>query len=64
MDGYTSESLVTTVLTEYEGITTLTSTMRFESREVRDAVLKSGMERGVSASYDRLDAVLPKLEKG
>jgi hypothetical protein len=32
--------------------------MRYESREARDAVIKSGMEKGVTASYDRLDDVL------
>lgn len=55
MDGYTSESLVTTVLVEERGKTTLTTTCLYESREVRDMVIKSGMERGVEASYNRLD---------
>jgi len=32
--------------------------MRYESREARDAVLKSGMEKGVTASYDRLAELL------
>ena len=32
--------------------------MRYESREARDRVLKSGMESGVKASYDRLDELL------
>jgi hypothetical protein len=27
-------------------------------KKPRDAVIKSGMERGVNASYDRLDALL------
>ena len=58
MDGYPSESLVTTVLVEHEGKTTLTTTALYESREVRDAVLKTGMERGVAASYDRLAELL------
>jgi uncharacterized protein YndB with AHSA1/START domain len=58
MDGYQSESLVTTVLVEQDGKTTLTTTAQYESREIRDAVLKSGMERGVAASYDRLADLL------
>lgn len=58
IDGYTSESLVTTVLVEQDGKTTLTLTILYESREVRDAVLKSGMERGVAASYERLAELL------
>jgi|SRR5215831_1409545 len=55
MDGYASESLVTTVLVEEHGKTTLTTTCLYESREVRDLVIKSGMERGVEASYNRLE---------
>ena len=55
---YPGEALNTLVLVETGGRTTLTQTMRYESREARDAVLKSGMESGVIASYDRLDAVL------
>ena len=58
MDGCPGESLVTTVLVEQEGKTTLTTTMLYESREIRDAVLKSGMEHGVTASYDRLANLL------
>jgi len=55
---YPGESLNTLVLVENDGRTTLTQTMRYESREARDAVIKSGMEKGVTASYDRLDDVL------
>jgi uncharacterized protein YndB with AHSA1/START domain len=63
MDGYASESLVTTILIEQGGKTTLTTTMFYESREVRDMVLKTGMERGVAASYDRLAELLPTMER-
>jgi uncharacterized protein YndB with AHSA1/START domain len=55
---YPGESLNTLVLVENGGRTTLTQTMRYESREAREAVIKSGMEKGVAASYDRLDEVL------
>src|SRR5271166_1828439 len=55
---YSGKALVTTVLVEHSGVTTLTTTVRYESREVRDSVLKSGMERGVAASYDRLADML------
>src|SRR5918992_1986522 len=51
---YPGEALVTTVLVEQAGKTTVTSTVRYESREARDAALKSGMERGVAEGYDRL----------
>jgi uncharacterized protein YndB with AHSA1/START domain len=59
---YPGESLVTTILTERDGRTTLTSTMLYVSQEARDGVLKSGMERGVVASYDRLETLLASVE--
>ena len=55
---YEGEAISTTVLIEHEGKTTLTMNMRYDSREVRDAILKSGMERGVAMSYDRLAELL------
>ncbi len=55
---YPGESLNTLVLVEQGGRTTLTQTMRYESREARDAVIKSNMETGVAASYDRLADLL------
>jgi uncharacterized protein YndB with AHSA1/START domain len=58
---YPGEALLTTVAVEQGGKTPLTVTMRYESREARDAVLKSGMERGVAASYDRLAELLASL---
>jgi uncharacterized protein YndB with AHSA1/START domain len=55
---YPGEALGTLTLVEHDGKTTITQTMLYASREVRDAVLKSGMERGVVASYDRLEHIL------
>jgi uncharacterized protein YndB with AHSA1/START domain len=55
---YPGEGLGTLVLVERGGRTTLTHTMLYESREARDAAMKSGMEKGVAASYDRLDDLL------
>lgn len=52
------ESLATTVLVEHAGATTLTTTVRFPTREIRDAVLESGMEHGVAEGFDRLDELL------
>src|ERR1700687_4569208 len=43
------------------GKTTVTQTVLYQSQEARDAVLKSGMEKGVAASYDRLGVLLAKL---
>jgi len=55
---YPGEALNTLVLVEQGGRTTLTQTMRYESRAARDGVLKSGMEKGLTASYDRLAELL------
>jgi len=55
---YPGEAVDTLVLVEQRGKTTLTLTVRYESWEARDAVLKSGMESGVAASYDRLAELL------
>jgi uncharacterized protein YndB with AHSA1/START domain len=55
---YPGEALVTSILTEQSGRTTLTATILYESREARDSILKSGMESGVAASYERLEGLL------
>lgn len=55
---YEGEATVTTVLVEQAGKTTLTLTVRYQSREVRDAVLKTPMKDGVAMSYDRLAELL------
>jgi uncharacterized protein YndB with AHSA1/START domain len=53
-DDFPGESQVTTVLTEKDGKTTLQATVRYASKEVRDAVIASGMEHGAAESYDKL----------
>jgi len=55
---YSGEAVGTILLVEDKGKTTLTQTVLYDSREARDGVLKSGMESGVEASYDRLEAQL------
>ena len=57
-DAHSGEALCTAVLTEREGVTMLTTTIRYPSKDVRDKVIASGMERGVTASYDRLAELL------
>ncbi|MEX2046531.1 MAG: SRPBCC family protein [Chloroflexota bacterium] len=54
---YAGEAEDTLVLVE-DGKTTCTMTVRYASRETRDAVLKSGMATGVAESYDKLDELL------
>jgi uncharacterized protein YndB with AHSA1/START domain len=52
------EFVLTTTLTESGGKTTFTATTLYDSQATRDKILKSGMESGASASYDRLAEVL------
>src|SRR5438034_3363526 len=50
-DDYPGESLVTAVLVEKGGKTTLTATVLYSSQEVRDAVIKSSMQHGSAVTY-------------
>ena len=52
------ETLVTTTLTELNGKTTFESTILFPSKEVRDTVVKSGLEHGAAETYDKLAQLL------
>ena len=56
-------SLVTTIFDEEQGKTRMTVTARYFSPEVRDIVLRSGIERGAALSYDRLEEVARQLSK-
>ena len=56
-----SGSVVIADFTEENGKTRLTVTARYPSKEVRDFVLSTGMEKGAAASYDRLEEVAAKL---
>jgi len=60
-DDYPGESQVTGVFIEYEGRTTLTATVLYASQEVRDAVIKSGMEHGAAETYDKLAELLDSM---
>jgi uncharacterized protein YndB with AHSA1/START domain len=63
-DDYPGESRVTAVLTEHDGRTTLTATILYPSREVRDIVMNSGMAGGAGESYDKLAEILVELTRG
>ena len=55
------ETLNTLTLAEEDGKTTITETVLYPSREERDAALKTGMQDGVSLSFDRLAEYLTSL---
>ena len=54
-------SVVTQRLEEEQGKTRLTVTARYDSRQTRDIVLGTGMEKGAAVSYDRLEDVVAAL---
>ena len=58
------ESIVAADFGEADGRTTLTATVTYPSREVRDAVLNSGMEHGAAESYDKLAELLGSTATG
>ncbi len=52
------EALVTTRFAEAGGRTTMTLTVSYASRALRDAAIATGMTSGMSQSYDRLEGML------
>jgi uncharacterized protein YndB with AHSA1/START domain len=55
-------SIVTSTLSERDGVTTLSVTSLFQSTEDRDMVISTGMETGAAESYDRLETLLATLK--
>ena len=58
---YEGEGMTTVTFVEENGQTTVTQTVGYVSRDVRDSVLRSPMETGITASYDKLAEVLKSL---
>jgi uncharacterized protein YndB with AHSA1/START domain len=58
---YPGDASITTVFVETRGMTGITISIIYESQEARDTARRSGMEYGMAASYDRLEALLPSL---
>jgi len=56
-------SLVTSVLTEEDGKTRLTVTAAYPTKEIRDFVINTGMEKGAGISYDRLEDLVIELQR-
>lgn len=61
---YPGEALITQVFVEEAGQTTVTTTVRYPTRQIRDHVLRYPMARGVGESYERLDGVLAGEGRG
>lgn len=56
-----AETLNTLEITEENGKTTMISRMFYPSKQARDRALETGMEDGVTISFERLDAYLRTL---
>jgi len=52
------ETLNTLILSEEHGKTTMAQTVLYPSKEARDAALATGMKKGASISFERLDEYL------
>jgi uncharacterized protein YndB with AHSA1/START domain len=55
---YEGEAVGTVVFTEAQGRTTLVTTLRYASKDVRDAVLQSPATSGMESGYTLLDELL------
>ena len=58
IDWDVGEVVVTTELVEHQGRTTLTSTARYPSKDVRDKLIAAGANRDVRQHYEKLEAFL------
>jgi uncharacterized protein YndB with AHSA1/START domain len=58
---YEGEAVGTVTFDEQDGKTTLTMTILYASKDIRDAVLQSPMEQGVGAGFDKLAELLPSM---
>ncbi len=56
-------TLLTTSLTEDSGVTTMHAHVECYTPEVLNGALSSGMESGLQVSYDRIDDLLPEIER-
>jgi uncharacterized protein YndB with AHSA1/START domain len=55
------ETTNTMVLAEKDGVTTMTLTILYPSKEAREAALQTGMKDGMNQSFERLEAYLRKV---
>jgi uncharacterized protein YndB with AHSA1/START domain len=62
-DDFAGETINTGTLVEQDGKTTFTATILYESKEQRDAVIETGMQRGAAVTYDRLAEHLASLQQ-
>jgi len=61
---HAEEAIDTTVFAEEGPLTRMTLTVLFETTEASDAARRSGMDRGMAASYNRAEELLGSLVAG
>ena len=61
---YEGGAVDTVEFREQGGVTTLILTVLYDSREIRDAVLRTPMESGVALGFDNLERLLPTIAAG
>ena len=61
---HAEEAIDTTVFAEEGPLTRMTLTVLFETTEARDAARRSGLDRGMAASYNRAEELLGSLVAG
>lgn len=61
---YPGDAVGTLELVEENGQTRLVQTILYDNKEARDAVLRTPMDQGVAAGYDRLQALLKETPSG
>lgn len=62
-DDFPGQSVVTGEFVERDGETDFTCTIRFESQQIRDAVVATGMADGAGETYDNLARLLAETVK-
>jgi uncharacterized protein YndB with AHSA1/START domain len=58
-----AEALITVEFTEHGGITTYTTTIRYQSKADRDAAVSTGMTDGMEESFAKLDTLLATTDR-
>ena len=58
---YPGEAVNTTIFDEQRGVTKVTLTVLYQSKEARDTAARSGMEQGMIVGYNRLEELLSAI---
>lgn len=59
---YEGECIGTLDFIEINNVTTVTMTLLYDTKAIRDAVIQSPMDKGISAGYDILERVLDEIQ--